>query len=146
MNKLNTRQWLLKKYLLDHFRSGEFITIEEICANVCYSDGVPCYQLNTNPYNHDKCACLSNDVRTINWSVDEGWKIIIKDTKGNVKLCESQEEFEEWRERELKPLEKKWKYLNNLVFKAKREGTMPFLNQKLNPVGEELTPIDVFVK
>lgn len=126
--RLNTRQWLLKKYLEEHFESGRFITIEEICFNVKFADGELCYNYNENPYNHDKCAVLSADVRSINWSVDEGWKIIIKDKKGNIKLCESREEFENWRAEQLKPMEKKWKYLNNLVYKSHQDGSAPMIN------------------
>lgn len=145
-NKLNTRQWLLKKYLEEHFESGKFITIKEICDNVRFNDGTPCYHYNNyDPYNHDKCAVLSADVRSINWSVDEGWKIIIKDKKGNVKLCENQSEFENWRAEQLRPMEKKWKYLNNLVYKAHLDGTMPIINQRNRVLDDdELKVVDVY--
>ena len=147
MEKLTPRQWALKRYLESHFESGKFITIEEICREVRNYENVPYYHYNTNPYVHDKCACLSADVRAINWSVEEGWKIIIKDNKGNVKLCESEEEFNDWREKELAPLTRKWKYLNNLVYKTKRDGIMPILNQRLNPVPEDnLKPIETYMK
>ena len=142
--KLETRCWRLKDYLEQHFESGKFITIEEIC------EAMPeYYTLNTNPYNHDKCAVLSNDVRQINWNVCEGQKIIVKDTKGNIKLCESEEEFNAWREHELKPLQKKWMYLNNLKYKVARDGEMPLLNQNLNENKDKdgnLKEINTFMK
>lgn len=141
------RQQLLKQWLVDNFQSGRYYSIEEVVASVVDENGDYVYRLNKNPYNHDKCAVLSNDVRQINWSVDEGWKIIIKDTKGGIKLCETEEEFKTWKEHEKEPVERKCKYLNQLVFKVKRNGEMPFLDGSNNPVPiDNLKPIESFGK
>lgn len=142
---LTSRQWLLKKFLEDNFVSGRYYSIEELVESVRDRDGYKVYNLNTNPYVHDKCIALSADIKNINWNCNYGYKIIVKNKKGGAKLCESQEEFEEWRERELKPLQKKWEYLNNLKWKAERDGTIPILNQRLNPV-EEPKPVEVYAK
>lgn len=114
---IELRQKLLVNFLQDNFIKGRFFSILEIVRCVRYPDGSPCYNYNMDPYIHDHCAVLSSDVRAINWATDEGCKIIVKDKKGGVKLCESVEEFNTWRNHELEPLEKKWKYLNNLKFK-----------------------------
>lgn len=138
MANLKTRQWRLKDYLETHRGEG-FITIEQICEDL-----PEWYQLNTNPYTHDKCAVLSQDVRDINWSNEEGYQIIIKDKKGSIKYAETLEEFEEWRQHELDKLEPRYQYLNNLKFKAKMDGVMPIYNKALNPVGENLKEVKVF--
>ena len=143
--KLTSRQWYLKKFLEEHFVSGRFWSIEEIVESVRDSQGKKWYTLNTNPYVHDKCVALGSDIKEINWNCNYGYKIIVKDKKGGAKLCESEQEFNEWREREMKPLLKKLEYLNNLKWKSERDGTMPILNQALNPV-EELKPVEVYEK
>ena len=127
-SSLIARQHSLMDFLKDNFISGRYYSIEEIVDRVVDSEGNPYYKLNTNPYNHDKCVALSNDVRTINWSITDRYHIIIKDKKGGVKLCESKEEFNTWKQEQLKPLETKWKYLNNLAWKENREGTMAIVN------------------
>lgn len=142
---LETRQWRLKDWLENHFVSGRFFSVEEIVENVRDSLGRKLYELNTDPYNHDKCIALSNDVREINWSITEGYKIIIKDNKGGVKLCESEKEFNAWRDSEIAKLKPKWEYLNNLVYKASRDGTVPIYNQKLNE-NKDNKVVEVYAK
>lgn len=139
MSRLETRQWRLKDYL-DRHRGEGFITIEQICA-----DMPEWYKLNHNPYNHDKCAVLSNDVRAINWSVEDGYQIIIKDSKGSIKYAETEDEFKNWLTFEKAKVETKYQYLNNLVWKGKQDGLIPVINKANNPVDlEDLKPINVF--
>ena len=140
--KLTPRQWALKRYLTQ-YRNGYYHSIEEIVANVVDSNGKPWYQLNTNPYTHDKCVALGADIKAINWSCSQGYSIIIKDKKGGAKLCESEEELNTWRNAELKKVEKKYQYLNNLKWKAERDGTMPFINQANNVVDFEKQDLKV---
>lgn len=137
--RLQTRQWRLKDYLEEHRGCG-FITIEQIC------EALPeWYKLNLNPYTHDKCATLSADVRAINWNVQDGYQIIIKDSNGSIKYAETKEEFEEWHASEYKKLERKYQYLNNLVWKQKLDGVIPVINKANNPVDlDDLKPIEVF--
>lgn len=119
---LTTRQHRLVNYLEEHFETGKYFTIEEICnAELGYT-------LNTNPYTHDKCVALGNDVRQINWAIASRYSIIIKDKKGGCKLCESKEEFDTWKKAEKEKIEKKHQYLNTLEYKADRDGTMPLIN------------------
>lgn len=131
---IECRRFELISYLRAHFAPGKFITIEEICANVTYissfsGDGPhlsPFYKFNTNPYIHDKCAVLGEDIRAINWDRNsKNHFIIIRNSSGDVKLCESNEEFENWRKKELEPIERKCKYLNSLKSKANADGTIP---------------------
>lgn len=142
-NGLTPRQWALKRFLADNFVAGRFFSIEEICNNVYLPNGEKAYTYNTNPRIHDKCVALSNDVREINWNIQEGYKIIVKDSKGGVKLCESELEFTIWRDKELAPLERKWKYLNNLKYKASKDGTVPLINNA-NKINTECEVISVF--
>ena len=136
---LTTRQHRLRDYIDDNFRPGYYFSIEEICAA-----GLG-YELNTNPKIHDKCAALGSDVRAINWAIANRYKIIIKDKKGGIKLCESEEEFNEWRDGEKAKLDRKYQYLNNLKWKADRDGTVPIVNlneRALSP--EETKPVEVY--
>ena len=142
-NGLTPRQWALKRFLEDNYIPGRFWSIEEICECVYMPNGIRAYQYNTNPRIHDKCVALSNDVREINWSVIEGYKILVKDKKGGVKICETRKEFEEWRENELKPLDRKWKYLNTLVWKKNEDETVPLFKKSLAP-NDAFEPISVF--
>lgn len=142
-NGLTSRQRALKRFLENNAIPGKYWSIEEICEYVYLPNGCRAYELNTNPRKHDKCIALSNDVREINWNVFEGYKILVKDKKGGVKLCETRQEFEEWRTNELKPLEKKWKYLNNLVWKKNLDGIVPLINKANNP-NTECKVISVF--
>jgi len=130
---LDSRQWALKRFLEDNFVPGKYFTIEEICDRVYLPNGEKAYIYNTNPRNHDKCVALSNDIREINWNIQEGYKILVKDSKGGVKLCESEIEFNTWKEKELAPIIKKYQYLNNLQWKASRDGTVPLINNANNP-------------
>lgn len=129
---LTTRQHRLKDFLEQHFISGKYWSIEEICENVKYGDGTPCYILNTDKAKHDKQIQLSADVRAINWNCVDGYKIIIKDKYGGMKLCESEEELNTWKNKELAKVERKYQYLNNLKYKANRDGQAPIYNQALN--------------
>ena len=125
---LTTRQHRLVDYLEEHFEKGRFFTIEEICAS-----GLG-YELNTNPKTHDKCVALGNDIRQINWTIGSRYSIIVKDTKGGCKLCESETEFDEWRNGELAKLDKKWKYLNNLKYKSSFHDQVVIINLNDKPI------------
>ena len=133
-SSLQDRQHRLMDFLKDNFISGRYYSIEELVDRVVDSEGNPYYKLNTNPYTHDKCVALSNDVRTINWAITDRYYIIIKDNKGGCKLVESETEFNEWVEKEKAPLIKKLGYLSNLKWKENREGTMPIVNLANNPI------------
>lgn len=141
---INARQWVLKMWLEKNRVKGKYFSIEEICEQVTYN-GEHLYTLNKNPRIHDKCLQLSDDVREINWNVVDGYKIIIKDSKGGIKLCESQEEFEEWYNDEMATIEIKYQYLNTIKQKAKWDGVVPLINKANNPV-KKYEPIDVFVQ
>lgn len=134
MGKLTVRQLALRNFLEKNFVSGHYFSIEEICFNLLDPYGNPYYQYNTDPRIHDKAAALGADIKTINWNNDDGYRIIIKDSKGGCKLAENEEELNSWRNAELKKVEKKYQYLNNLKWKAKRDGTMPILDQENKPV------------
>lgn len=142
-NKLSTRQHILKDYLKDNFVSGKFFSIEEIIENVKYSDGTPCYVLNHNPRNHDKCATLSEDIRTINWSMVDGWKIIIKNDKGGCKLAENKEEFDNWYDKEYAKANSKIVYLNVLKSKANDDKSIPLYKKNLTE-NKSNTPIESY--
>lgn len=136
---LTPRQHRLIDYLEDNFVQGKYFTIEEICnADLGY-------ELNTNPRTHDKCVALGNDIRKINWKIGHRYSIIVKDKKGSCKLCESQTEFDDWKESERKPLERKWEYLNNLTYKASWHDTAPLINLNGRVLEEdEIEFVDVF--
>lgn len=139
---INTRQLILRTWLEKNFAKGRYFSIEEICEQVTYC-GEHLYQLNKNPRIHDKCLQLSEDVRTINWNTVDGYKIIVKDEKGGIKLCESKEEFEEWYNDEIATMEIKYQYLNTMKQKAKWDGVIPLIDKANNPV-KKYEPIDVF--
>ena len=139
---INTRQWILKMWLEKNFVKGKYFSIEEICEQVTYK-GEHFYTLNKNPRIHDKCLLLSDDVRAINWNTVDGYKIIIKDEKGGIKLCESKEEFDNWYNDEIATIEIKYQYLNTIKQKTKWEGVVPLINKANNPV-QNHKPIDVF--
>ena len=146
-NKLTSRCWALKRFLEDNFVSGRYYSIEELVESVRDSQGNKYYQLNTNPYTHDKCVALGADIKKINWNCNQGYSIIIKNEKGGAKLCESEEELNKWRDAELKKVEKKYQYLNNLKWKAERDGTVPIINQNMRVLEEkELKPVEVYKK
>lgn len=135
------RQHRLVDYLKDNFVSGKWFTIEELCnANLGYN-------LNTNPRVHDKCACLGADIRTINWAIASRYSIIIKNKQGSCKLAESEEEFNSWKNEEKAKIEKKSQYLNNLQYKADRDGTMPLINLNDRALEDnELEFVEVYKK
>ena len=136
---LTPRQHRLVDYLKDNFQSGRYFTIEEICnANLGYV-------LNTNPRTHDKCVALGGDIRAINWAIGWRYSIIIKDSKGSAKLCESKEEFDAWKNNEKAKLESKYQYLNNLQYKAEQHDTLPLINLNDRVLEEdEYDYVDVF--
>lgn len=136
---LTPRQHRLIDYLENNFEQGKYFSIESIC------DAELGYELNTNPKTHDKCISLGNDIRQINWKIGHRYSIIVKDKKGGCKLCESQQEFNEWKQSELAPLERKWKYLNNLSYKASWHDTAPLINLNDRALEtNEIEFIDVF--
>ena len=136
---LSTRQHRLLDYLQDNFQKGKYFTIEELCqANLGYT-------LNTNPRVHDKCAMLGSDIRTINWKIGYRYSIIVKDKKGSAKICESKQEFDEWRDEEKARIDKKYQYLNNLQYKASFDGTTPLVNLNDRALDiDEIEPVSVF--
>ena len=136
---LTPRQHRLIDYLENNFEHGKYFSIESICnANLGY-------ELNTNPKTHDKCIALGNDIRQINWRIGHRYSIIVKNKKGGCKLCESQTEFDDWKENERKPLERKWEYLNNLSYKASWQDTAPLINLNGRALDiDEIKYVDVF--
>lgn len=136
---LTTRQHRLVDYLEENFVSGKYFSIEELCnANLGYV-------LNTNPRVHDKCASLGADIRAINWAIASRYSIIIKDKKGGCKLAENKTEFDTWKNEEKAKIDKKYQYLNNLEYKANRDGTMPIVNLNDRALEDnELDFVDVF--
>lgn len=142
---LNRRQHALIDYLEDNFVSGKYFTIEEIVYCLRDKNDNPYYKLNTNPRIHDKCASLGADIRAINWKIGHRYSVIVKDKKGGCKICESQQEFDEWKESERKPLITKLEYLNNLSYKTSWQDTAPLLNLNDRPLElDEIEFIDVF--
>ena len=146
--KLITRQHTLKNWLEAHFESGKFFTIETIVKNVVDSEGNPYYKLNLNPYTHDKCIALANDVKELNWATNvERYIPIIKDKKGSIKLCESEQELKDFVEKEEKKLEKSAQYKNHLKSLIQVDGTAPFINLANRVLDEdEIKPIEVYAK
>lgn len=138
-SKLTSRQHRLVDYLETNLVPGKFFSIEEIC-----NAGLG-YVFNKNPRIHDKCAALGADIRAINWAIADRYSIIIKDDKGGCKIAESEKEFNAWVQGEKDKLENKYAYLNNLKWKAKRDGTVPAVNlagRALKP--DETKVIEVF--
>lgn len=143
---LTTRQHRLKDFLEDNFVSGKFFTIEEVVENFKDNEGQPYYKLNTNPYTHDKCIALANDVKALNWKTGvERYIPIVKNSKGSIKLCENREELEIYINHEKKKYEKAWKYYNHLNGLISLEGTIPFMTQANRVLKDsEIKPIEVF--
>ena len=136
---LTTRQHRLIDYLEYHFEKGKYFSIEELCKS-----GLG-YELNSDPYSHDKCVALGNDIRQINWKIGARYSIIVKDKKGGCKLCESSKELETWREEEKKPLIRKLEYLNNLEYKASFHDQVLLVNLNDRALTEEeYEPTKVF--
>ena len=148
MNNLETRQHRLKDWLMANFVSGKYYSIEEVVRGVVDSDGKPYYELNKNPYTHDKCIALANDVKKLNWATNvERYIPIIKDKKGGVKLCESEEELKAFIDSEKRKVEKANMYANHLQSLISVDGTIPCVNlanRALTP--DEMKPVDIFKK
>ena len=143
---LTTRQHRLKDFLEANFISGKFFTIEEIVRQVKYGDGELCYQLNENPRIHDKCIALSQDVKALNWATNvERYIPIIKNSKGSIKLCETEQELKDFVAKEERKVEKACEYKNHLKSLIQIDGTMPFINLAGRVLGEsEIKPVDVY--
>lgn len=141
-SSLTSRQHSLKNWLENNFESGRFFTIEEICAA-----GLG-YVLNTNPRIHDKCIALANDVKALNWATNrERYIPIIKNDKGSIKLCETEQELKDFVAKEKKKVEKAHQYANHLQSLISLDGTMPLFNLKNRPLSEkEIKPIEVYKK
>ena len=139
---LTPRQHALKNYLATHFESGKFFTIEEIC------DAGLGYELNTNPYSHDKCVALGSDVKQLNWATDvERYTPIIKNSKGSIKLCESEEELRAFVDKEKRKVEKAYQYANHLQSLIYVDGQVRFINLANRVLDEnEMKPVDVYKK
>ena len=136
---ISPRQHRLVDYLEEHFENGKYFSIEELCESDLG------YTLNTNPYTHDKCVALGNDIRQINWKIGYRYSVIVKDKKGGCKICESQQEFDDWKESEKKPLITKLEYLNNLSYKASWQDTAPLINLNDRALDiDEIEFVDVF--
>ena len=144
--KLESRQHRLKDFLEANFISGKYWTIEEIVDLVRDSEGNPYYKLNVNPFTHDKCITLANDVKELNWHTNrERYIPIIKDSKGSIKLCENKKELEDYVAKEKAKYENAYKYYNHLNSLTELEGTMLFINQANRVLdSDEMKPIEVY--
>ena len=140
MNSLNTRQHNLKNWLENNFVSGKWFTIEEIC------DAGLGYKLNTNPRIHDKCVSLGQDVKALNWATaTERYIPIIKNEKGSIKLCESEEELKAFVDKEKRKVEKANQYANHLKSLINLDGTCPFINLANNTIElSNIKPVEVY--
>ncbi len=147
-SKLTTEHHILKNWLKDNFVSGKFYTIEEIVANVRYADGTPIFKLNTNPYTHDKCVKLGKMVKELNWATNvERYIPIIKDKKGSIKLCETEQELKDFVAAEKKKVEKVCEYANHLQSLIQVDGTVPIINLAGRTLElKEMKPVDVYKK
>lgn len=142
---LTTRQHRLKDWLEANFVSGKYFTIEEVVNGVRDANDNPYYKLNQNPYNHDKCVALSNDVRAINWCQTQRYIPVIKDKKGGIKLAENKEEAQAYINAEKEKVERKAKFLNTLTSKIEQDGVVLFINQANRVLeSDELRPIEAF--
>lgn len=148
MSQLTTEHHILKNWLKDNFVSGRFWTIEEIVANVRFADGTPIFKLNTNPYTHDKCVKLGKMVKELNWATNvERYIPIIKDKKGSIKLCETEQELKDFVASEKKKVEKVCEYANHLQSLIQVDGTVPIINLAGRTLEiDELKPVDVYKK
>lgn len=146
--KLLTRQHTLKNWLETNFVSGKFFTIEEIVENVKDINGNPYYKLNTDPYNHDKCITLSNDVKQLNWATNvERYIPIIKDKKGSIKLCENKQELETYVQKEKERVKNTYQYYNHLDSLIRIDGSVPFINLANRVLDDkEIKPVEVYMK
>ena len=146
--RLLTRQHALKNWLEANFVSGKYFTIEEIVENVRDSEGNPYYKINKNPYTHDKCIVLSNDVKDLNWATNvERYIPIVKDTKGSIKLAENKAELEDFIKELKEKVEKAHKYANHLQSIIDLQGTTPFINLADRVLDDdEIKPIEVYAR
>ena len=140
--KLTPRQHALKNWLEQNFISGKYFTIEEIC-----NAGLG-YKLNTNPRIHDKCVALGNDVKALNWATNcERYIPIIKDKKGGIKLCETEQELKDFVDSETRKVDKVWQYANHLKSLIKVDGSVPIINLANRSLSlNEMKPVDVYKK
>lgn len=140
--ELTTRQHTLKNYLEQNFEKGKWFTIEEICeANIGY-------ELNTNPYSHDKCIKLSQDVKALNWATNVKRYIpIIKNKKGSIKLCETEQELKDFVAKEERKIERVCEYKNHLKSLIKVDGSVPIINLAGRVLDtDEMKAVDVYKK
>lgn len=138
---LTTRQHRLKDFLKANFESGRFFSIEEIC-----NAGLG-YTLNTNPRIHDKCICLSNDIKAINFNITERYIPIVKNARGGCKLAETKDEVDDFIATERAKIEVKCQYLNILESKIEKDGYAVFINQADRALDDsEIKPLEVFAK
>lgn len=146
--KLTTRQHALKNWLEDNFVSGRFFTIEEIIDLVRDGDNRPYYTLNTSSKSHDKCLALATDVKELNWHTNrERYIPIIKDNKGSIKLCESEQELKDYVEKEKARIERTYQYYNHLNSLIGVDGTTPFINLANRVLEDsEIKPVEVYAK
>lgn len=129
MKPLTTEHHTLKNWLEANFVSGRFYTIEEIVENVRNADGTPLFVLNKNPYSHDKCIKLANMVKDLNWATNvQRYIPIIKDKRGAIKLCESEQELKDFVAKEEKKVEKICEYKNHLKSLISVDGSAPMIN------------------
>lgn len=139
---LTTRQHALKNWLEQNFISGKFYSIEEMC-----NAGLG-YKLNTNPKVHDKCIALATDVKALNWATNRQRYIpIIKDKKGGIKLCETEQELKDFIKSETDKVEKVWQYANHLKSLINVDGSVPIVNLANRSLSlNEMKPVDVYKK
>ena len=138
---LTPRQYRLKDFLKENFVSGKYFSIKEIC-----NAGLG-YEYNDDPYKHDHCICLSNDVRAINFNITQRFIPIIKDKKGGIKLAENKQEVDDFIANEREKVETKCQYLNTLENKIERDGYAVFINQANRVLeDDEIKPIEVYAK
>jgi hypothetical protein len=140
--KLDSRQHGLKNYLERNFEKGRWFTVEELCgADLGYT-------LNTNPRTHHKCIAIWNDVKQLNWKTNvERYIPIITNERGEIKLCENEQELKDLIAKEEKKLEKASQYKNHLKSLIQIDGTCPCINLANRVLDiDEITPIDVYKK
>ena len=145
---LKTECHILKNWLENNFVSGKYFSIEEIIQQVRYADGTPLFKLNTNPKIHDKCIKLSKMVKDLNWATNrERYIPIIKDKKGGIKLCETEQELKDFIKSETDKVEKAWQYANHLKSLISVDGSVPIINLANRSLSlNEMKPVDVYKK
>lgn len=146
--KLTSEHHILKNYLIEHFISGHYYSIEEIVEKVRYDDDTPLFKLNTNPYTHDKCFKLSKMVKELNWATNVKRYIpIVKDKFGGIKLAENKSELEGFIKDLKHKVENANKYANHLQSLIDLQDTIPFINLANRVKTEsEMKPIEIYAK